>query len=129
MPLKARRKRIFAMLKRHTAAQARWLLAQLDALTIRTKRDNENLKRYLVNTAEIDEARIGALASLALAPASAEDVRRYHGGMGKHAIGTEWPLTAIRVADVADGEAREACHNPCAQGAPTREAGRQVVSH
>ena len=69
--LKARRARISAMLEQHTVAQVRWILAQMDALSGRNKRDKESLKRYLVNTTQLGEERIGQLASLVLAHESA----------------------------------------------------------
>jgi hypothetical protein len=38
----------------------------------------ESLKRYLVNITELDEERIGQIASLTLAHVSAKVVRRFH---------------------------------------------------
>jgi hypothetical protein len=63
----------------------------MDALSGRNKRDKESLKRYLVNTTELDEECIGQVASLALAHESAEDVRAFHGNTGDRATDLEWP--------------------------------------
>jgi hypothetical protein len=76
--LKAWRKRISAMLEQHTIAKVPWILAQMDALSDRNKHDKDRLKRYEVNTTQLDEERIEQLASLALAHESAEDARRFH---------------------------------------------------
>jgi hypothetical protein len=89
--LKARRTRISAMLEHHTFAQVRLILAQMGALSGRNKRDNESLKRELVNTTKSDEELIGQVASLALAHESAEDMRRFHCDTGNRATNLEWP--------------------------------------
>jgi hypothetical protein len=78
------------MLKQHTIADVRLILAQMDALIGRNKRDKERLKRYLFNTTELDEERIGQVASLTLAHESAEDVRHSHGNTRRGTVPLTW---------------------------------------
>ena len=62
----------------------------MDALNSPNKWDKESLKRYLVNTTELDEERIGQVASLALAHESAEDLRRFHGNTRRGTVPLAW---------------------------------------
>jgi hypothetical protein len=63
----------------------------MHALGDRTMHDKESLKRYMTNNIELEEKRIGQLASLALKLESAKDVRCYHGNTGNRATDLEWP--------------------------------------